>query len=146
VEKQSKLWKVRDKRRLLLTMMETLAGGANMSFEGDLRGLKLLSVPGASEEPTAALKRNTMWPKQDFVAVPLESSMSEKIIAAIGGTVPAVVIHIQIEKDGRLEFGAYDNFDPQSIYFGGAVKDAVIESLVSQDIIRPHTKGTANSD
>ena len=51
-------------------MMEELAGGAHVSFEGDLRGLRLLSIPGASEEPTAALKRNTLWPKQDFAGVP----------------------------------------------------------------------------
>ena len=59
-----KHWKVLDKRRLLLAMMKELAGGAHVSFEGDLRGLTLLSIPGASEEPTTALKRNTLQPKQ----------------------------------------------------------------------------------
>lgn len=135
-----KLWKVQDKRRLLLAMMEELAGGAHVSFEGDLRGLALSSIPGASVEPTTALKRNTLWPKQDFVVVPLEPSMGQKIIAAIGGTVPGTIIHIQIEKDDQLQFAAYDNFHPKCIFFGTGVKQAVLESLVSQGITRPYTE------
>jgi hypothetical protein len=134
-----KFWKVQDKRRLLLALMEELAGGAHVSFEGDLQGLTLSSIPGASGEPTVALKRNTLWPEQDFVVVPLEPSMGQKIIAAIGGTVPGAIIHVQIEKDGQLQFGAYDNFHPQCIFFGTGVKQAVLESLVSQSIIRPYS-------
>ena len=121
-------------------MMEELAGGAHVSFEGNLRGLTLWSIPGASGEPTAALKRNTLWPKQEFVVVPLEPSMGQNIIAAIGGTVPGAIIHIQIEKDGELQFGAYDNFYPECIYFGSGVKEAVIQALVSQNIMRPYTE------
>jgi hypothetical protein len=98
-----------------------------------------LSIPGASEEPTAALKRNTLWPKQGFEVVPLEPYMDRKIIASIGGPVPGAIIHIQIEKDGQLQFGAYDNFYPECIYFGSAVKEGVIQSLVSQNITRPYT-------
>jgi hypothetical protein len=135
-----KFWKVQDERRLLLALMEELAGGAHVSFEGDLQGLTLSSIPGASGEPTVALKRNTLWPKQDFVVVPLEPSMGQKIIAAIGGTVPRAIIHVQIEKDGQLQFGAYDNFHPQCIFFGTGVKEAVLESLVSQSIIRPYAE------
>ncbi len=66
--------------------------------------------------------------------------MDQKIIAAIGGTVPGAIIHIQIEKDGQLEFGAYDNFYPECIYFGSAVKEGVIQSLVSHNIMRPYTE------
>jgi hypothetical protein len=135
-----KFWKVLDKRRLLLALMDELAGGAYVSFEGDLQRLKLLSIPGASGEPTTALKRNTLWPKQDFVVVPLEPSMERQIIAAIGGTVPAAIIHIQIEKHGQLQFGAYDNFYPSSIYLGSEVKEDFIKSLISQNIMRPYTE------
>jgi hypothetical protein len=135
-----KFWKVQDKRRLLLALMEELAGGAHISFEGDLRGLRLSSIPGASGEPTAALKRNTIWPRQDFAVVPQEPSMGQRIIAAIGGTVPRAIIHIQIEKDGQLQFGAYNNFYPSSIYFGSAVKEGVIQSLIAQNVMRPFTE------
>jgi len=48
MENERRLWIVRDKRRLLLAMMEELAGDAHISFEGDFSGLRLLSTPGAS--------------------------------------------------------------------------------------------------
>jgi hypothetical protein len=141
VGNNAKFWKVQDKRRLVLAMMELLAGDARISFEGDLRELRLLGIPGASEGPTVVLARNTIWPKQDFVTVPLEPFMGQKIIAAIGGTIPRCVIHIQIEKSGELHFGAYDNFDPQCIYFGNAVSDEDIQRLISEGIILPKTEG-----
>lgn len=122
----------------MLAMMEELAGGAHVSFEGDLQGLKLSSISGASSEPTTALKRNTLQPKQDFVVVPLEPSTGQEIIAAMGGTVPGAIIHIQIEKNGELQFGAYDNFYPECIYFGSAVREGVIQLLISQNIMRPY--------
>jgi hypothetical protein len=49
--------------------------------------------------------------------------MGRTIIAAIGGTVPGAIIHVQIEKDGQLQFAAYDNFHPECIHFGSAVKE-----------------------
>ena len=63
--------------------------------------------------------------------------MGTRVIAALGGVIPRAIIHIQIEKSGRLEFGAYDNFHPECIFFGSAVREAVIERLASQEIIRP---------
>lgn len=110
------------------------------SHEGDLHGLRLLSMPGASDEPTEALKRNTLWPKQDFIVLPLEPAMSEAIISAIGRTVPKAIIHIQIEKGGLIKFGAYDNFHPQCIFIGSAVREEVVEALISNRVIRPYTK------
>jgi hypothetical protein len=80
-------------------------------------------MASASGEATAALKRNTLWPKQDFVVVPLEPLASKTIISAIGRTVSGTIIHIQIEKHGLLQSGAYDNFHPQCIFFGSAVKE-----------------------
>lgn len=117
--------------------MEELAGNAHVSFEGELDRLKLLNVAGASQEPTDVLKRNILWPKQDFVIIPLEPHMSRSVTSAIGGTVPNAIIHIQIEKDGLLQFGAYDSFHPESIVFGPAVTPKIVELLVRQKIIRP---------
>ena len=129
----------------MLALMDELEGNAHVSFEGDLRSLPLLSYPGASSEPTDALKRNTVWPKQDFVVAPLELSSSKKIYAALGGVVPKTVLHVQIEKNGVLQFGAYDNFHPQCIYFGSAVASQLLESLVSNDILQPLTGSGAES-
>lgn len=129
-------WLVCDKRSFLLAIMKELAGNAHMSFEGSVSGLRLASIPGASEEETIALKRNTIWPKQDFVVVALEPSSENAILSAIGGTLPRSTIHIQIEKAGILEFGAYDNFYPGCIFFGSAVPQTLLESLMSKRILK----------
>lgn len=50
-----------DNRRLLLAVIEELAENAHIWFEGDLRAFRLLRMPGASLEETAALKRNTRY-------------------------------------------------------------------------------------
>ena len=145
MESKGKFWHVSDKRRLLLAMMEEFAGEAHVSFEGDLSALTLSSIPGASKEETGVLRRNTLWPKQDFIVLPLEPSTSKTIISAIGGTVPNAIIHIQIEKGGTLQFAAYDNFHPHCIIFHSTVKPAFLESLVSESIVRPYTERTPRS-
>jgi hypothetical protein len=125
----------------LLAVMKELAGSAHISFEGDLRSLKLHALPGASEEETSVLKRATTRPRQDFVLVPLEASTEGAIIAAIGGTVPRSVIHIQIEKNGRLEFGTYDTFHPECFFVGSGLTSSFIEGLLSERIIGPRKAG-----
>jgi hypothetical protein len=100
-------------------------------LEGDLKGLSIYALPDVSEQETETLKRNTLWPKLDFVIAPLEHSTIRPTISALGGTVPRTVIHIQIEKAGRLQFGAYDRFNPGCVSFGEAISTVVLESLIS---------------
>jgi hypothetical protein len=123
----NKQWKVLDENRLLLVLMEELAGNARVSFEGELSGMTLISIPGASHES------DDKWGK---VIVPLEPEMGDAIISAIGGAITKAIVHVQIEKDGSLQFGAYDNFHPECIYFGTAIKPGIIESLVDHKIIK----------
>jgi len=39
-------WAVKDKKRLLIAMMDTLVGDARLSIEGDLRGFRLMQIEG----------------------------------------------------------------------------------------------------
>ena len=128
-------WLVRDKRRLLYAVMDVLAGNTHISFEGSLGAVQLSGVPGASEAETPVLKRSTTWPKQDFVVVPLEPSTTQTILSKLGGSVPKSIIHVQIEKAGVLEFGAYDNFHPECLYIGKVVTEKLLESLSSQGVL-----------
>ena len=91
--------------------MHELAGGALISFEGNLKGLRLLSLAGGSLHETAILKRATIWPTQDFIVLPLEAAAIPQLLNSVGGIVSRRVLHVQIEKAGVLQFGAYDNFD-----------------------------------
>ncbi len=114
--------------------MKELAGAAHISFEGNLSSLRLTHLTGASEEETPALRRNTIWPKQNFVVLPLEAGHSKAINSAIGGTIPKAILHIQIEREGRLELGIYDNF--QGIACGSALGSQFFEQLQSAGIVK----------
>jgi len=128
-------WEVKNKARLLLSMMEALAGNARISLEGDLRGFPLAQIEGAASEETEGLKRSTLWPAQDFVTVPLEPTTIKTVLAAIGGNVPRRIVHIKIEKNGTVEFAAYDNFQPGCIVFGPAVGPSLLRSLMAEDVL-----------
>ncbi len=90
-------------------MMEALAGNAHISFEGNLPKC------GPSSAETDSLKRGTVYPRLDFIVFPLEPESFTAILMKVfpEGSDPDDIIHIQIEKDGRLAFGAYDNFHPE---------------------------------
>jgi hypothetical protein len=62
--------------------MQELAGDALVSFEGNLKGLELLSLPGGSPKETTSLNRATKWPEQDFIVLPLEPPLIPVIVSA----------------------------------------------------------------
>ena len=136
MEAKRQIWHVRDKRRLLIAVMEELAGSAHISFEGDLTQLSLASLAGASELETPALQRNTLSPRQDFVVLPLAVAGIHSIIAAIGGTVSRSIIHVQIEKNNVLELGFYDHFHPDAMFFGQAFTPSLLERFESDGMLR----------
>jgi hypothetical protein len=132
-------WKVRDKRKFLIAVMTELAGDAHLSLEGDLRVTQVLDLAEASRNETATLKRNTTWPVQDFVVLPLEADLVKTIVASIGGTVPRGILHIQIEKRGQLELGLYDNFGPDTSFFGPRLTPEFFVRLESEGVLRKMT-------
>jgi hypothetical protein len=99
----------------------------------------VLDVAEASGKETAILKRNTIWPVQDFVVLPLETDLIKTIVSSIGGTVPRGLLHIQIEKRGQLELGLYDNFGPDTSFFGPGLTPEFFIRLESEGVLRKMT-------
>ena len=128
----------RDKPALLAATMKTLAGDARISFEGNLSRVDFGSIAGTSNEETHILKRNTIEPLQDFVVLPLEPESVASILRALsfGGALSDDILHVQIEKAGRLEFGAYDNFHPDCVVACEGVLVPVLRHLLEQQISR----------
>jgi hypothetical protein len=128
---------VRDKPAFLLAALRLLAGGAHISFEGDLGGCDFASIAEVSLEETRALLRNTAFPRQDFLILPLEP---DTIDAVMQGVPPAQLVkkihHVQIEKGRRLELGIYDQFDPDSSWVGEAFSAPFLDSLRAKTILR----------
>lgn len=129
------VWKIRDKRKFIVAAMTELAGNAHLSLEGDLHDMPILNLAGVSGVETSILKRNTLWPLQDFVVLPLEPDLIKTIVAGIGGTVPRRILHIQIAKNGNLELGLYDNFDPNTSFFGSGLTTKFFSQLESEGIL-----------
>lgn len=127
---------VKDKTRLLTEVMRALAGDAYISFEGDLSGMQVCQLPGCLRDETSTLRRNTNWPQQDFIVLPLDSPAVWSILKGIGGTIPKRILHIQIEKDGHLQFAAYDNFHPGCVVFGTALGTDLLDRLFDAGILR----------
>ena len=74
-----------------------------ISFEGNLIGWEFRAFPGLSETETGALSRNSSWPEQNVVIVPLEKTTIKQSTLAIGGTVLKTILHVQIEKAWRIQ-------------------------------------------
>ena len=128
---------VKDKPVLLASVMNALCGNAHISLEGDLSKCDFSHIPGTISTETQSLPRNTLWPKQDFVIIPLEPHTIQSILAQLKhlGRDLHAIIHIQIEKNGVREFGAYDNFHRDCVVSGPGVSEGLLQQLVSQDIL-----------
>jgi hypothetical protein len=137
---QQRYWLVaRDKPGLLVAVMRALAGGAHISLEGDFsRARGLLALSGASTEETEALHRQTTYPLQDFVVLPLEPESITPILNEILPEARVVrhIIHVQIERGGRLEFGAYDNFHRDCVVCWAAVPQELLRRLQVSGVLR----------
>ena len=72
--------------------------------------------------------------------LPLESETVGPILAAIGGTVPRSILHIQVEKAGLLQLGLYDNFAPKAMLFGPALSPQMITSFYNNELTSPWTE------
>lgn len=105
----------RDKPGVLVAFMKELKGNARITFEGNLDKCDFSSFKSAPSEPDGVFKRNTIFPRQDYILLPLTGDTIKSILAEVlpEGRCVHDIEHIQIEKDGKLMFSACDNFDPE---------------------------------
>jgi hypothetical protein len=131
----------RNKPGLLIAMMRALAGDAHIAFEGDLSRCALPPALGPDPSETSTLRRHTLLPRQDFVVLPLEDDTVRSILDAVlpDRRFMDDIVHIQIEKNGRLEFGSYDNFHPECIVCFLGVSTDLLDRLRGNGIIRSWT-------
>lgn len=93
-------------------LIEAFCGDAHISFEGDLSKLQWSAQTPVHPRISVLLRRQTCWPTQDYVVLPVEV---ETVLEIKRSVLPVVglkkrVAHVQIEKRRQLVFGAYDWF------------------------------------
>ena len=52
------------------------------------------------------------------------------------------IVHVQIEKDGRLELAAYDNLHPQCVVTGPAIAARILAELQAAGVVRAYASTT----
>jgi hypothetical protein len=128
---------VRHPVEFLGAVIDAFGEAARISFEGDLDVLRQVRLPGASEGETAALRRGTTTPSQDFRVIPL----SREVVPSLLAVLPRVglrsnVLHVQVEQAGQLVFGAYDHFGPSTVWVSQSFGMSRLDALLQQGVIR----------
>ena len=117
--------------------MFELAGNTQMSVEGDLSKCKFTADVIVTGDETPLFKRNTVAPKQDFLVLRLTPETVGPILKEImAAGLNQAITHVQIERDGTLELGAYDNFHHGCVVTGPGVSRALLEELKSTEVLR----------
>jgi hypothetical protein len=127
---------VRKKLEFLHQLMLELAGNSRISLEGDLAECRVASDLIVTHDETATLKRNTISPKLDFVVLHLEPETVERVLKTIKTAgLKRTIVHVQIEQNGVLELGAYDNFSPGSVVTGPGVSPTLLSKLKNMKLL-----------
>ena len=136
---------VHKKAEFLRRLMFELAGHAQMSLEGDLSRCRFADDVTVTSDETATLKRNTVAPRQDFLVLRLRPETCAPILKEImAAGLKSAIIHVQIERDGVLELGAYDNFHDQCVVTGPGVSAVLLEELKSTRVLRDFKAATSS--
>ncbi len=131
---------------LIEAMMDVLCGDAQISLEGDLSPAAhaLEAIPDRRDEPTEVLRRDVLWPRQDFVILPLEWDTIQPIKETILNrlSLGEGVLHMRIAKAGAFQFGAYDLDNHPSALFvaGDAVPESALKQMVSRRLLRGYER------
>ncbi len=90
-----------------------------------------------AHDETLTLKRNTIAPKQDFVVLRLTPETVDAIFKQVmAAGLKHAIIHVQIERNGVPELGAYDNFYHESVVTGPGVSSTLLQELKKLNVLR----------
>jgi hypothetical protein len=119
-------------------MMRYLAGDAQMSFEGTFDGSKLPESIARIAEDQSRLKPCSIYREFPFVIVALEPTTIKPILDTIlpNNLFMENIIHLQIAKSGKIQFGCYDNFHPDCITAYSSVSPEFLDELLHRGIIK----------
>jgi hypothetical protein len=128
---------VRQPAPFLRRIMRELAGTARLSLEGSLGDAAFPAEAILGREAIDILKRNNTASILDFLVLRLQPEFVDAIFSQISRIgLREDIAHVQIEKGGRLELAAYDNFHPQCVVTGPAVPAEVLAELQAAGVVR----------
>jgi len=117
--------------------MTELAGDSRISLEGDLSRCRFPDDLVVSRDETGVLKRHTLVPRQDFVVLRLSADAVAPIFQQVlSAGLKHPIIHVQIERAGVMELGAYDNFHAECVVTGPGMSAELLDELKSKSVLR----------
>jgi len=134
---------VRDCQGTLWAFYRIYEGRSVASFEGDLSGLRLEELPGASVQESGSLRRQTLEPELDFITVPINPDTIRELkkrLASHGilGREGAV-IHTQLAAGDDLLLIACDNFHDDCTVASVSVPEPFLEEMLSHGLLRKYS-------
>lgn len=128
---------VRQPAPFLRRVMREFTGNARLSLEGTFDETAFPAEAIAGHEPTPTLKRSTLEPTLNFLILNLEPQFVDRVFSQISRIgLRENIVHVQVEKDGRIELGAYDNFHSECVVTGPAISEALLAELQAAGVIR----------
>lgn len=122
------------------SLVEVFCGDAHMSLEGDLSDLRWSGRRQVNPRIEVLLRRQTIWPKQDYAVLPLEEDtlveIKERVLPVVG--LAEKVAHVQIEQHGELVFGAYDEFHADCVWVTSQVGPEFLDRLKKDGCLRSY--------
>jgi hypothetical protein len=114
---------------LLQKVIHTIGAGGRCSFEGDLSKIDLDDVHG--------IVRRSGPGASSTVIIPLNAETISQILPDLLNRIGLRknVLHIEIEKEGKLLFAAYDQFDEDCVWISEVVGIEFLESLKRDGVI-----------
>ena len=121
---------------VLDAVIDLFCGNARMSLDGDLSKCNARNIPIVAYAPIGKLEGQgidrTVATEGRFIVFPLEEStidlIKRQVLPKVG--LRKRINHIQIEKDGKLVFGAFDIFYPGLVRISGEVSLDFLEALI----------------
>lgn len=131
----------RDKPGLLTNLMKYLAGNAHILLQGNLDNCDFSSIPRVFGNNNLPLHPLINVDDGPFVILRLEPETIRPILARVlpQGRIVYEIGYILIEKNGRLEFMAGDNFHNECISVGPGISEDMLKELVKRGILRGYT-------
>jgi len=131
---------VRDCQGTLWAFYRRYVGQAIASFEGDLSGLRLDELAGASSRETNFLQRQTTQPVLDFITVPINEGTLGTLKARLAsrGVLGrhGRILHTQLTDGSNLLLSACDNFHDDCTVVSSAVPESFLKDLQDHGLLR----------
>lgn len=126
----------KDKAKLLAAMMEELADGSQILFEGDFTGCDFTKV----EKKITSISGELQPVNEDEFSVKVFELDSESVKRILEQILPEKrfekkIRHIQIQKNGELQFLVGDNFHEECISVGPLITVEFLDNLKSKGVI-----------